>query len=278
MKGILLAGPHATHRLPLFLDEEPVRQAANLGMVCDFSLAVLLQAGVRDIQLVAPAERLAMLQAEYGDGKHMGLSLHYQTQSNDFVEQVERLEAWLACQSVAVVQGEVLLAGEALQKQLRAALRSHGASALVYAVPGKVAGEGGAARRASVAWCGVSFFDTRFVEWVRQLAPAAVPDALRELYGLYLQDGSLQVLLLNPEVVCLDGSTSEALLATSLFVQAWEQATGRKLVCLEEIALQQGFVDAAAWEQLIRKVCCPQKRRYLQRIGRERAQQGRRAA
>jgi hypothetical protein len=68
------------------------------------------------------------------------------------------------------------------------------------------------------------------------------------------------------------------LLATSLFVQAWEQATGRKLVCLEEIALQQGFVDAAAWEQLIRKVCCPQKRRYLQRIGRERAQQGRRAA
>jgi len=278
MKGILLAGPLATHRLPLFLDEEPVPQAANLGMVCDFPLAVLLQAGVRDIQILASADPLALLQAEYGNGNSLGLNLNYELMLNDFVEQVERLKDWLTDQSVAVVQGEVLLAGEALTGQLQSALRSHGASALVYAVPGKVAGEGGAARRASVAWCGVSFFDTRFVEWVRRLAPAPAAKVLGDLYRLYLQEGSLQVLPLDPEVVCLDASTSEALLATSLFVQAWEQATGRKLVCLEEIALRQGLVDSAAWDQLVRQEACPQKRRYLQRIGREQAQPGRRAA
>ncbi|MFQ3592992.1 MAG: hypothetical protein SNJ82_07355 [Gemmataceae bacterium] len=278
MKGILFAGRHASQRLPLLFDEEPPPNLTSDPQLLDFSLAVLMQTGVREICLVAPVGQLPTLRAEYGLGDHLGLSLSYQADHPDLAGLLTSLSSWLSDHPVAVVQGDFLLAGEHLATQLRLAIPRHGASTLAYRLPQPAAEDPLASTRPSVALCGVSMYDERFTAFAQGLEPAPVVNSLLELQRIYLRQGSLQVVMLDPSIVCLDCSARESLLAASLFIQMWERSTGRKLACLEEIALHNDIIDLDAFDQLLDRVNCPHKRSYLKRIRRQESSYRRRAA
>jgi glucose-1-phosphate thymidylyltransferase len=282
MKGILLAGVHAARRLPLLLEDEPPSAAVGAPLLLDLSLAVLLQAGVREICIVASAEQTNLLHAEHGDGSRLGLHLSYELPPSDLSTLFAVRESWLAGQSVVVVQGDILLSGDSLSRQLRAAARrAHGASVFAHALPPSAsppAKTQASGKRPTVALCGVSFFDDRVGVMAHRLPPLPLPAGLLELQRSYLREGTLEVIPLDPGILCMDCSASESLLALSLFMQTWEQTTGHRLACLEEIALQQGTLDLPTFERLLLTVDCPEKRLYLQRALREATPSRRRAA
>jgi glucose-1-phosphate thymidylyltransferase len=286
MKGILLAGTHATRRLPLLLDDEPLPSSPATPIVLDYSLAVLMQAGVREIAIVATPEQRAVLQAEHGDGAALGLTLSFPEVSApvEVAGLFETLQPWLGEQPVALVQGDYLLTGNGLADRLRfAAQQNPGATVFAYAVPRSIAGDLRATKGPSVALCGVSFFDARVGPLARSVtspcpAPTRFATGLLELHRRYLRAGSLQVLPLDAGVLCQDWTAPEALLAGSLFVQTWEQSTGRRLGCLEEIALQEGLIDPVGLERLVASERCPEKQHYLHRVLREATAPRRRAA
>ena len=282
MKGILLAGVHAARRLPLLLEDEPPAASVGAPLLLDLSLAVLLQAGVREICIVASPEQTDLLRVEHGDGNRLGLHLSYELPPSDLSTLFAVRESWLAGQPVVVVQGDILLTGDSLSRQLRAAARrSHGASVFAHALPPSASAATGSqtsAKRPTVALCGVSFFDERAGAMAHRLPPMPLPAGLLELQRSYLREGTLEVLPLDRGILCMDCSASESLLALSLFLQTWEQTTARRLACLEEIALQQGILDLPAFERLLPTVACPEKRLYLQRVLREATPPRRKAA
>ncbi len=66
----------------------------------------------------------------------------------------------------------------------------------------------------------------------------------------YLAQGSLDVQTFSRGFAWLDTGTHESLLQGSNFIETIEARRGFKVACLEEIAFNKGFIDAAQLERL----------------------------
>ena len=60
---------------------------------------------------------------------------------------------------------------------------------------------------------------------------------------MYLEQNSLKVEMLGRGFAWLDTGTSSSLLEASSFVETIERQQGYKIACLEEIALNKGWID-----------------------------------
>ena len=65
----------------------------------------------------------------------------------------------------------------------------------------------------------------------------------------------------------LDTGTHDSLLEAANFVQAIQHRQGLKIACIEEIAFEQGWIDAAGLARLIDGLGKTEYARYLRRLG-----------
>ena len=67
---------------------------------------------------------------------------------------------------------------------------------------------------------------------------------------IYLDMGALEVGVLDRGTAWLDTGTFASLQKAGQFVEVIEKRQGLKVGCIEEVAFEQGFIDAAQLEQL----------------------------
>ena len=84
---------------------------------------------------------------------------------------------------------------------------------------------------------------------------------ITDVNNVYLQQEELNVELLGRGFAWLDTGTHESLLEASQFVQTVEHRQGLKIACLEEIAFNNGWIDA---EQLFNRATFFKKTGYGQ--------------
>ena len=82
----------------------------------------------------------------------------------------------------------------------------------------------------------------------------------------YLERGDLEVTRLGRGIAWLDTGTPSSLQEASNFIEAIEQRQGLKIACLEEIAFEQGFIDADGFQRLIARLPNCDYREYLERL------------
>jgi glucose-1-phosphate thymidylyltransferase len=101
----------------------------------------------------------------------------------------------------------------------------------------------------------------------RALRPSARGELeITDVNRAYLDRGRLSVTPFGRGVAWLDMGTHDSLLSASLFVQTLEQRTGLKIACLEEVALNRGFVTPVQFERLIEPHATSNYGRYLRRV------------
>lgn len=254
-----------------------------------YPLATLMLAGIRDVLLISTRDDQPAFTRLLGDGSQWAMRLSYAVQERpEGIAQALLIgQDFIGSAGVCLILGDNIFYGHGLPEQLRrAAQRDRGATVFAYFVrePQRygvlsfdAAGraidiqEKPATPASSYAVTGLYMYDANCVELARSLVFSARGELeITDLNRRYLERGELAVELLGRGIAWLDTGTHESLLQASLFIEAIESRQGLKVCCPEEIAFNQGFIDAAQLERLARELGRTEYAQYLQRLLHER--------
>ena len=261
MKGIILAGGSGTRLHPATLAINKQLLPVYDKPVIYYPLSVLMLAGIRDILIISSPEFLDNYRRMFGDGSNWGLTMSYAEQpSPDGLAQAFTIGAdFIGDDHVSLVLGDNIFFGAGLGELLASAVaRTEGATVFSYRVEdperyGVVELDGGraisleekpAAPKSNHAVTGLYFYDNRVVQFARDLKPSARGELeITDLNRLYMEAGDLYVEQMGRGYAWLDTGTHDSLLEASEFVRTIQHRQGIQVACLEEIALEQGFIS-----------------------------------
>jgi glucose-1-phosphate thymidylyltransferase len=288
MRGILLAGGRATRLYPITKGVSKQLLPVYDKPMIYYPLSVLMLAGLRDILLISTPDDLRQFRALLGDGGQWGIRLSYAAQEKpDGIAQAILIAAdFLAGGPSCLILGDNLFYGGGLTPLLhRARARKEGATIFAYRVSdpqrygvvsfdaaGRVESlvEKPAQPASSYAVTGLYFYDRDAVEMVSRLKPSARGEIeITDLNRAYLERGMLAVEQLGRGAAWLDTGTPDALLNAANFVQIVEQRQGLKIACLEEIALNLGYIGMEEVSAQARSIANTEYGQYLLRLAGE---------
>ncbi len=267
-KGIVLAGGRGSRLYPLTkLFSKQLQPVYDKPMIY-YPLATLMLANIRDILIISTPQDTQSFRSLLGTGEQWGLRLSYvvQEEPKGIAEAFIYGKQFIGSDQVCLILGDNLFYGRL--DFLREAVRSNqGATVFGYQVKdperygvvefdedNKVISleEKPTNPKSNYAVPGIYVYDADVVAIAENLEPSArgeleITDVSRE----YLKLARLRVQLLGRGVAWLDTGTPQSLLEAGMFIHTLEERQGYKVACLEEIALQQGYISP---EQYLRTV------------------------
>jgi glucose-1-phosphate thymidylyltransferase len=121
--------------------------------------------------------------------------------------------------------------------------------------------------KSNYAVTGLYFYDAQVCDLARDLKPSARGELeITDLNALYLAQGQLNVATMGRGFAWLDTGTHDSLLDAGQFIATLERRQGLKVACPEEIAYQQGWIDAEQLLSLAAPLAKTQYGQYLQRL------------
>jgi len=268
-RGIILAGGAGTRLHPLTLAISKQLLPVYDKPMIYYPLSVLLLAGVREIAVITTPEDQAGFKRLLGDGSQIGVRFEYliQPTPGGIAEAFVLGEDFVGGEPSVLILGDNIFFGQNFGQMLAsAAARTEGATVFGYQVhdPERygVVELGPDGRALSIvekptqpksnhAVTGLYFYDGRASEFAKSLTRSARGELeITALNELYLQAGELHVELLGRGFAWEDAGTHDSLIQAGELIRTFEQRQGLRIGCIEEIAFQQGWIDAAQLRKL----------------------------
>ncbi len=263
MKGIILAAGKGTRLYPMTRPVcKPLLPIYDKPMIY-YPLAVLLQAGIREILIITPpgGERAAF-EKLLGDGSALGVSIIYAVQpvARGIADALLIGEGFLQGDDVCLVLGDNLFFSPNFSHQLAQARRNgSGATIFGYKVEdprsfgvvefdaqGNVLSleEKPKQPKSDYIVPGLYFYDAQAIEIAKNLKPSARGELeITDVNIAYMKRGALKVVLLDDDFVWLDAGTADSLVDASCTIRRIQHETGRYVACIEEISCEMGFIS-----------------------------------
>jgi len=262
-KGIILAGGAGTRLYPLTLAVSKQLMPIFDKPMIYYPLSVLMLAGIQDVAIITAPEDQSQFKRLLGDGSQWGMEFEYIEQpSPDGLAQAFILaEDFLAGAPSTMILGDNIFFGHGLPEVLASAnQRTSGGTVFGYHVSdperyGVVSfGANGQVEQiiekptdppSNYAVTGLYFLDGDAPARAKTIKPSARGELeIVSLLETYLQEGTLRVEQMGRGFAWLDTGTHDSLLDAGNFVRTLSLRQGLQTGCPEEIAFNNGWIDA----------------------------------
>jgi glucose-1-phosphate thymidylyltransferase len=262
MKGIILAGGTGSRLFPITKGVNKHLLPVHDKPMIYYPLSVLMLAGIREILIITTSEDIINFNGLLGNGKQFGVEITYaiQDEPNGLAQAFIIGEEFIGDQNVALILGDNIFYGHGFSpKLLKAASKSAGATIFAYEVKdperfGVV--EIDASKKAisleekplkpksNLAITGLYFFDNNVIKIAKNVKKSDRGEyEITSVNQEYLKRNSLSVDILGRGFAWLDTGTFDSLLDAGNFISTIEKRQGYKVACLEEIALNSGWIS-----------------------------------
>ena len=268
MKGIILAAGRGTRLYPMTRPVcKPLLPVYDKPLIY-YPLAVLMQAGIRDVLVIVPPGETDTFSALLGDGSQLGMNIQYTVQpvARGIADALLIGRDFADGDDVCLVLGDNIFWSPNFQQLLKqAAANNHGATVFgCYVDDPRPFGvvefdESGKAisieekpqnPKSNYIVPGLYFYDGQAMDIAANLTPSARGELeITDVNLEYLRRDQLQVIPMEDEYVWLDAGNAKSMLQSAQTIHDLEDR-GYYVGVIEEIAYREGWISAQQLHQL----------------------------
>ena len=261
-KGIILAGGMGTRMSPLTKAVNKQLLPIYDKPLIFYPLSILMLSKIKDVLIIVNKGQLEQYKKILPDGKKLGIKITYLEQSKPrgLPDAFVIGEKFIGKENVAMILGDNFFYGQSLSSTLlNSAKLNKGAKILLHKVnnpelfgiakindKNKIINIKEKPKKfiSDFAITGLYFFDNKVIEYSKKLKPSKRGEIeIIDLLDKYKKTNSLYAEFLGRGGAWLDTGSMEDYYKTSMFVSAVENRQGVKIACLEEIALNNKWID-----------------------------------
>jgi glucose-1-phosphate thymidylyltransferase len=261
-KGIILAGGLGTRMSPLTKAVNKQLLPLYDKPLIYYPLSVLMLAGIKKILIIVNKGQLNQFRKILPEKNNIGLSLEYKEQlkPGGLPQAFTIGEKFIDNDSVSLILGDNFFYGQSLTKILKKNINiKSGAKIFIHPVKNphlygvatlnknkKVTSliEKPKKTKSNFAVTGLYFFDNKVVELTKKLKPSKRGELeIIDLLNLYKKKKKLKAEFIGRGGSWLDTGNINDFYEASNFISAIENRQGLKIACLEEIALNNNWIN-----------------------------------
>ena len=261
-KGIILAGGHGTRMSPLTKAVNKQLLPIYDKPLIFYPLSILMLAKIKDVLIIVNKGQLKQYKKIIPNGKNLGINIAYKEQvtPKGLPDAFILGEEFIGKSSVALILGDNFFYGQSLSSTLlNSAKLNKGAKILLHKVinpelfgvakidnKNKILEikEKPKKNISNYAITGLYFFDNNVIKYSKKLKPSKRGEIeITDLLNQYRKENNLSAEILGRGGAWLDTGSMDDYYKTSMFVSAVENRQGVKIACLEEIALQNKWIN-----------------------------------
>ncbi|MDU8884663.1 glucose-1-phosphate thymidylyltransferase RfbA [Yeosuana sp. MJ-SS3] len=284
MKGIILAGGSGTRLYPLTkVVSKQLMPIYDKPMIY-YPLTTLMSAGIKEILIISTSKDTPKFKELLGDGANYGCLFSYavQEQPNGLAEAFIIGEEFIGNDSAALILGDNIFYGSGLQQTLQANINPEGGVIFAYHVQdprryGVVEFDANMKAisieekpqnpKSNFAVPGIYFYDNQVIEIAKNIKPSKRGELeITDVNRAYLEQGNLNVQILDKGTAWLDTGTFNSLMQASQFVQVIEERQGYKIGCIEETAYSMDYINKEQLNKLAEPLLKSGYGEYLQQL------------
>ena len=261
-KGIILAGGAGTRMSPLTKAVNKQLLPIYDKPLIYYPLSILMLSGIKDILIIVNKGQLSQFKKILPNGNNLGIKITYVEQKypKGLPDAFILGKRFIGKSNVALILGDNFFYGQSLTKKLKECVRlNKGASVILHPVSNPSSYGVATINKknkitkiiekpkksfSNLAVTGLYFFDNDVIKYSENLKPSKRKEIeIVDLLNKYRKKNKLSAHFLGRGGAWLDTGSIKDFYSTSAFVSTLEKRQGLKIACLEEIALNNKWIN-----------------------------------